>query len=298
MTDAINTDPATAPSQRYGQLYPWYDSLWLHDYTVARRILRKVRPDVLAQFEQAMQVFRTRPDFEVKLFDRVFDDTTLAQVRQVIRNFGPADFELHEARTFKRFVVHDHPYFTELQQKLVDLVSDAAGEPIEPSYNFLSLYSASGVCPVHMDSPESKWTLDICLNQTEPWPIWFSQIQPWPSADDDVARATPPLWQQADWQNTIRGRADLGFKSFSMQPGEALLFSGSSQWHGRDAMPSRTSRSSCDLLFMHFVPCGTRELVRAENWARLFSVPELVGLGRRSLSDPGGYTISGSDHQA
>jgi hypothetical protein len=87
-----------------------------------------------------------------------------------VASLRPTDLELHEARTFGRFVVHDHPYFTELQQHIVPLVSAAVGEPVEAAYNFLSLYGGLGVCPPHMDSPEAKWTLDLCLNQSAPWP--------------------------------------------------------------------------------------------------------------------------------
>ena len=100
--------------------------------------------------------FRTRPDFQVRLFERPFDDHTLHEIRRVVLSLRPTDLELHEARAFGRFVVHDHPFFTELQQRTVPLVSEAVGEPVETSYNFLSLYGSQGVCPPHMDSPEGK----------------------------------------------------------------------------------------------------------------------------------------------
>ena len=61
-----------------------------------------------------------------------------------------------------------------------------------------------------------------------------------------------------------------------MEPGQAILFSGSSQWHYRNAMPALSTKSSCDLLFLHFIPRGTRELLNPLNWARLFDIPELV----------------------
>ncbi len=32
----------------------------------------------------------------------------------------------------------------------------------------------------HMDAPDAMWTLDICLEQSEPWPISFSQPVDWP----------------------------------------------------------------------------------------------------------------------
>jgi len=255
------------------RLYPWYDSLWLEDYSRAKYIIRKVRPDVLPTFENAMAVFRTSLDFRVKAFERVFDDEILDKIRQVVRSLKPTDLELHEARQFKRFVVHDHPYFTELQQQLTLLVSEAAGEPVEPRYNFLSLYTAMGVCPVHMDSPAAKWTLDVCLDQSEPWPIYFSQIQPWPEVDpDDDAN----FWGEDDWAQKITQSASLGFESQAMQTGQAILFSGSSQWHYRNAMPSGQRQAHCHLLFFHFIPQGTSELLQAGSWAHLFGIPELA----------------------
>lgn len=255
------------------RLYPWYDSIWLNEYSRAKGIICKVKPEALAAFEDAMRVFRTRPDFGVTAFERLFDDDTMEEIRRVVSNLKPTDFEVHEARQFKRFIVHDHPYFTELQQRLTHLVCEATGELVEPNYNFLSLYSAMGVCPVHMDSPEAKWTLDLCLNQSEPWPIYFSQIQPWPEIDPD---SEPPAWLAGDWEQSIKHAPSSNFQAHSMEPGQAILFSGSSQWHYRDAMSVPSRKSFCDLLFFHFVPLGTKELLKPVNWAHHFDIPELA----------------------
>lgn len=165
-------------------------------------------------------------------------------------------------------MVHDHPFFTELQERTVALVSEAAGEPVEASYNFLSLYGRLGVCPAHMDSPESKWTLDLCVNQSAPWPIHFSQVCPWPESEMGAP-------QDADWESQIKRSPSLHFTAHTLQPGQAALFSGSSQWHYRDAISKAPGGQVCDLLFFHFIPRGTAELVRPRNWARLFDIPEL-----------------------
>jgi hypothetical protein len=164
-------------------------------------------------------------------------------------------------------VVHNHPYFTELQRSTTALVSELAGEPVEPIYNFLSLYSKFGVCPVHLDAPEAKWTLDICIEQTEPWPIHFSQIVPWPEE-------LP--YQGDDWQEQIKRAPELKFQSYTLHPGQALLFSGSSQWHYRDRLSTNGAQHSCKLLFFHFVPQGTLELSQPKNWPKLFALPELA----------------------
>lgn len=245
--------------------YPWYDSLWLSAYERAKTILRTVAPQRLAAFEQAMEVFRTRPDFQVRMFDRVFADDVMQEIRQAIVALAPAQMELHEARVFKRFVVHDHALFAKLHEEVTGLVSEAAGEPLEASYNFLSLYGPQGVCPLHMDAPLAKFTLDLCIDQSDAWPIHFGPVGPWPK----------PGEYGGDWEMQIREQLQ-GKQSFALMPGQAVLFSGSSQWHYRDAMPSGGSpRKFCDLLFFHFIPRGTGELVKPANWGRLFGVPEL-----------------------
>ncbi len=256
----------------HSDLYPWYDSQWLAKLAAAKQILQKVRPEVLNDFIEAMRVFHTPLDFQVKRFERVFDDDTMAEIKRVVSSLRPTDLELHEARMFGRFVVHDHPFFTELQHRTVALVSEAAGEPVEVSYNFLSLYSKLGVCPPHMDAPQAKWTLDLCIHQSIPWPIHFSQIVPWPETNGEA-------WPKEDWENRVKQSPSLRFTPQTMTPGQALLFSGSSQWHYRDPIPDTGRAETCDLLFFHFIPQGTRELVRPGSWARIFGVPELGEMG-------------------
>lgn len=265
------------------RLYPWYDSVWLEHYTKAKQTIQQVRPSALDTFKDAMRPLRTHPAFRVKVLDSVLNDGTLAKVRQIVKTLRPMEYELHEARQFKRFIVHDHPYFTELQRRLTSLVSGAVQELVEPSYNFLSLCSAPGVCPVHMDSPEAKWTLDICLNQSEPWPLWISDVQPWPELASDSDTAT---WRHIGWEEAIKQRASANFKAYTMEPDPGIVFSGSSQWHYRNAMPSRRSASQCDLLFLRFVPAGTSERVRPANWGRLFDIPELARETTATLPAP------------
>jgi hypothetical protein len=266
--DAIGLTEARPSNSR---LYPWYDSVWLSRYEEAKAIIRTARPDALASFVDAFRILHTRPDFKVQFFEHPFDAATMEEIRLVTASLRPTDLELHEARRFGRFVVHDHPFFTELQQRTVPWVSEAVGEPVEAKYNFLSLYTSKGVCAVHMDAPEAKWTLDLCIDQAAPWPIYFSAVQPWP---DSVAEA----WRNEGWENNIKQSRSLEFTSHTLEPGQAVIFSGSSQWHYRDPMPEASGKQFCTLLFFHFTPKGTAELVRPKNWARLFGIPELAVL--------------------
>lgn len=257
----------TPTNARMNRPFPWYDAAWLNKYLAAKNLFARVQPARLSEFVRALEPFRTRPDFTVKEVDHVFDEATMTTIKETIRTLRLDKLETHETRNFGRFVVHSQPYFTELQRTLIPLVSELAGEQVEPHYNFLSLYSKFGVCPVHMDAPDAKWTLDICVEQTEPWPIHFSQIVPWPEDFD---------YHGEDWQEWVKRSPDLKFTAHTLQPGKALFFSGSSQWHYRNRLSPASGQGSCKLLFFHFVPKGTLELSQPKNWPQLFGTPELT----------------------
>lgn len=248
--------------------FPWYDSAWLERYLAARDVVAATAPAKLAQFVDAFRVLRTRPDFRPVVLQRPFEDSDLARVRSAIAGLGPDELQLHEAREFRRYVVHDHPLFTQLAQRAVPVVSAAAGEPVEPAYGFLSLYAPGGVCPAHLDSPEAKWTLDLCIEQTAPWPLQVSRVQSW-----EEIEATPLA---GDWAARVRASPGLGFAAVTLAPGEAVVFSGSAQWHYRDPLPPSGDARGATFLFLHFVPAGTAGLLRPGTWAARFGLPQLA----------------------
>jgi hypothetical protein len=252
--------------------YPWYDSWWLAKYCEAQMIIRRRRPEALADFVRALAPLQTNPGFRTTLLDQPFDAETLDAVRKVVRSLRPSDLELHEARAFGRFVVHDHPMFLELQRRAVPLVSEAVGEPVEASYSFLSLYSTRGVCAVHLDAPQAKWTFDLCIDQSAPWPIHLSDVRPWPDPDE-LSR-----YVGDDWQEKIKGSPSLKFSDLTPRVGQAVVFSGSSQWHYRDPIPSADGSAFCTLLFLHFIPRGRADLLDPHHWAARVGVPELAAL--------------------
>ena len=247
----------------------WYDSHWLDIYIAAKQLVARVAPDRLAEFVAAFDPLRTDPAFKVKSLPRVFDAELITHIRETIKAIPKSLLEMHEVKDFGRFVVHDFPAFTELQHRLVDRVSNWAGEAVEPRYNFLAMYTRRGICDPHLDAPFAKWTLDICVDQSEPWPIHFSNIVPWPE-EPDRAHDEPG--------EVIRSRPDLAFRSVVLNPGDAILFSGSSQWHYRDALSLQKGQHFCDLLFLHYIPKGSSELVLPRNWAKLFGISELATL--------------------
>jgi hypothetical protein len=191
------------------------------------------------------------------------------RIRETIREIPMDRLKTHEIKSFGRYVVHDWPEFTMLQQTLVERVSELAGEAVEASYNFLSLYTRLGVCQPHLDDPSAKWTLDICIDQSEPWPIHFSQIVPWPETLDELGKVSI---------EAIRADPELEFRAEVLAPGDAILFTGTNQWHYRDALPSGPGKRFCELLFFHFIPRGTGALTDPRTWADYFGIPELAGM--------------------
>lgn len=157
-----------------------------------------------------------------------------------------------------------------VQEKIIDRVSDIVGEPVETSYNFLSLYNSVGACDLHMDSPSAKYTLDLCIDQSVEWPINFSEIIQWPDESFDAS---------GDWR--VRIKSDHRFPPYTFKPNEAIVFSGSSQWHYRDPIPSSSNNDFCSLIFFHLIPKNTREIIEPHNWPRLLTLPDMEDLSLR-----------------
>ena len=262
--------------------YPWYDSQWLNSYVQAKSIIKQHNPALLEEFVNTTNLLRTRSDFQVTKLPNVFNEVTLAETRELIEVLQTDELEKQELFQFGRMVVHDHPYLNRLQKIFTDLVSEIAQEPVEPYYNFLSLYNNLGVCGVHMDAPYAKWTLDICIDQSESWPIYFSSVQPWPESFKHSGN---------DWETRIKDDPENNFSKYNLEIGEGVVFSGSSQWHYRNRILNERKNNYCHLAFFHFIPKGAQRIVDPSQWASLFGVPELAQI-TDGKSETTAYTVS------
>ena len=246
--------------------FPWYDASWRNSYILARDFIQEHYPTRLPEFVDTFKVLRTNPRFKVKTLPQLFTPATHEEILRVVREMTSAEVEKHEITGFGRTTVHDHEFFTNLQNTITQLVSEVVGEPVEPSYNFLSLYNNLGVLKMHLDAPSCKWTVDYCIEQSSMWPINISQVRPWPEE-----------WphEQDNWEDAVLDDPDNQFASYELHPGQSLVFAGSSQWHYRDRIQQKAKCNFCHLLFFHFIPQGTRELNYPKMWAKLFGIPEL-----------------------
>lgn len=242
----------------------WYDAYWQVAYECALRFLSRAYPAKAEAFVEALATFRIAPDFTARQLAAFFEPERIAEIRDLIEGLPKSELETYELLPYGRLVLHDHPYFADLQAQLVGPVGEAVGEPVEASYNFLSLYNNLGVCDLHMDAPSAKWTLDVCIDQSAPWPLHISGVQRWPFRLDDLPE---------DWRTAVLTKER--FSSYVLEPGDALLFGGSAQWHYRERIPRVSANNFCHLIFFHFTPAGAGPLAEPELWSELFGVPEL-----------------------
>lgn len=158
----------------------------------------------------------------------------------VIRPF-PEDFltdiqtHLREARRlfegtpyhdtlFNRWFIHNPPSLKPYHLDLERTASSVFGEPVKASYSFVSMYGAGGICPGHIDRPQCRYTIDLCVAQRRPWEIYVGE-----------------------------DRRDRVGKPYLLNPGEALCYSGTGQWHYRNQIQPL---NWITLAFFHFVPVG------------------------------------------
>jgi hypothetical protein len=247
--------------------YPWYDSPWLAAYTGAKAFVAARHPARLEDFVHAFDVLRTDPAFTVRKLPELFSLREHEELQAFVEGLSMGELERHEALRFGRTVVHDAPLCGRLHERMTERIGFEVGEAVEPTYTFVSLYNNLGVCQVHMDAPIAKWTVDYCIAQTAVWPIHFSQVCPWP---EDFAHPGP------DWEGAIKRDPANRFTAFAMQPRDAVVFAGSSQWHYRERIPRPQRENFCHLVFSHFTPRGAYALTRPSRWPALFGLPDLA----------------------
>lgn len=155
---------------------------------------------------------------EPQLIPQVFHKDLMYLIRKEIEYLksGEADGVEIDEKIFYRFGKHNDPFFKQIHEMITGRVSNWLGVPVKPSYCYTSMYiPGEGICPVHVDRPQCEYTLDLCVNQNEPWPI------------------------------------NIAGKEYILGRGDAMLYSGTNHVHYRDKIQPD---NFCDLVFFHFVP--------------------------------------------
>jgi hypothetical protein len=113
---------------------------------------------------------------------------------------------------------------------------------LKPSYSFISAYDTGvGKCPVHTDRPQCYYTIDVCINQNRPWPIYVNS--------EDKFLATR-LSLGGTYEESMLAEVMSTSKEYILNTGDALCYSGTHHPHWRKPIDLD---QYCDLVFFHFV---------------------------------------------
>lgn len=178
----------------------------------------------------------------------LFSGETLQQMQQYAEMLKQSPQIWHDKEIFQRRCVHNDVYLKKVHEQLLPVAIKTFSEILKPSYNYCSFYDeGKGVCPLHIDRPQCYRTIDICLNQKEPWPIYIS-----PEYVTDKSKHTDYFKLPPEKADPLK----KGTVPYLLNPGDAVCYSGSKQIHWRDHIQAG---NFCDLAFFHFVPIDFKD---------------------------------------
>lgn len=150
---------------------------------------------------------------------------------------------------FNRKYYHNLPFFVDVHAQLAEFASELFGEKVKPSYSFLSMYFDGGQCPLHIDRPQCRYTIDYLIDQTgdEPWPIDIAE----PMSDEDRQYCSEMNIGHPSHPDQIEQVIKSNkWTRVLLKPNDAVMYSGTHSWHYR---PTK-SNGEASLVFFHFVP--------------------------------------------
>lgn len=183
------------------------------------------------------------------IINSLFDEESYTKITNFIDyniKFFPKSIDNNE---FVRECMHNPPFFVNIHNQLTELASFYFKEKVKPSYCFLSMYKQNGICPLHIDRDQCRYTIDylISTTQQDPWPIHIGEHM------SDQRRAQHMLDNDShpDTEDKINYRiSQENFTTINLKPNDAVLYSGTHQWHYR----SQRLNGEANLIFFHFVP--------------------------------------------
>lgn len=195
-----------------------------------------------------MKTYTDRPLVMRELFDKETHGTIVRYVNEFVPLFPlSADRkDTDNPNKFGRRYAHNLPFLVDIHHQLADYASDIFGEKVKPSYVFLSMYDKGGRCPLHIDRPQCRYTIDYLIQQetSESWPISIGR-QMSDKERDSIEIGHPQTSEEIqavidsqDWTTCL------------LNPNDAVCYSGTNAWHYRPT----ASLGTADLAFFHFVP--------------------------------------------
>lgn len=139
---------------------------------------------------------------------------------------GTGEWKLGDGQVERRYGQHNEPIARYFHYQFRNLVSQIAGEPVKPTYAYISAYRGGAALRAHLDRRQCEFTMSLLIDSkedAEPWPLWF--------------------------------QTHTGKTSLTLACGDAVLFCGCELPHWREV--SATEQFATTLLF-HYVPSGFR----------------------------------------
>lgn len=185
---------------------------------------------------------------DVQIVKNFFDKKTCNEIINYLDNYIkyiPSQWDSQYVRDY----YNNLPFFVDIHYQLEEVASFYFKEKVKPSYSFLSLYKPGGTCPLHIDRNQCRYTIDYLIRSDEKisWPINIGK----PMSDDERDQIISAGAGQPETKDDIESRIiQEQFTTVNLNPNDAVLYSGTHQWHYR---PEKLA-STADLVFFHFVP--------------------------------------------
>lgn len=195
-----------------------------------------------------MNTYTDRPLVVQQLFDTNTHNTLLRYVNEFVPMFPlAADRKQSDGYSkFGRRYAHNLPLLVQMHRQLTDYASELFGEKVKPSYVFLSMYDKGGRCPLHIDRPQCRYTIDYLVQQEkpEPWSISIGK-----QMSDEERNSVEDSHPQTN-EVVEKVIASQDWTDCLLKPNDAVCYSGTNAWHYR----KDASLGTADLIFFHFVP--------------------------------------------
>jgi hypothetical protein len=180
---------------------------------------------------------------------QLFQPEIHSEIKAYVKEFTPLLPMAVDDQDFIRKYAHNPPFFVKIHHQLAAFASKQFKKKVKPSYCFLSMYQENGICPLHIDRPQCRYTIDYLIQSThpEPWPIHIGRHL----TDKHVAELNEKGESHPSDEDSRQKIIDNEkWSTVLLEENDAVLYSGTNSWHYR----SDRLRGNADLVFFHFVP--------------------------------------------
>jgi len=178
----------------------------------------------------------------------LFNPEVSATITKWLNEHSPLALWEEDKTEFVRLYGHNPPFLVNIHHQLTTYASKMFGEPVKPSYCFLSMYKSNGICPLHIDRPQCRYTIDYLAQQSQnsPWPILIGKQM----SDSERAEALKLKTQGDSPSDREAVITSQEWTECLLNTNDAVLYSGTHAWHYRP----KHLEGTADLIFFHFVP--------------------------------------------